>query len=441
MTLVDQFAAFLENKVNLNPDRIATLDERVEAITSYLRTHEAFADIFVDVTPQGSYAHRTIIKPVGNKEYDADVLLVLQEQTDWTPAQYTSELKKALEASQYYKGKTHKRTRCVCVDYAGDFHVDIVPYVEPRKAITNNKDGFDGNGSFQTAYPEQFTEWLEGRYRLTNDHLPDAIRLLKYLRDYKTTFSVKSVILSILVGNVVQDLPWSRDTYYADVPTTFVHVLEDLAAYVKLYPTLPSIPDPAMSGQDFKERWDEPGYENFAKWIQYYALKARAALDADDADSLALWQDIFGTDFKEAALVAASRTASLRAATDQSLSDVGIRQQLAGTVRLVGRVRQRGVQRAYDLPKRGDRVAKGRTIDFSIQDCTISGDYEVYWKVRNYGAEATAANCPRGQIFSGGTSWHESTAYWGNHYVDVYIVQGGVCVARDRQRVIVTRNR
>jgi len=65
MTLAQQFDDFLESTVNLNPYRIATLDERVAAITTFLHDHPTFADLFRDVTPQGSYAHRTIIKPVG----------------------------------------------------------------------------------------------------------------------------------------------------------------------------------------------------------------------------------------------------------------------------------------------------------------------------------------------------------------------------------------
>ena len=38
---------------------------------------------------------------------------------------------------------------------------------------------------------------------LTGGNLRKVIRLLKYLRDYKTTFSVPSVILTTLVGERV----------------------------------------------------------------------------------------------------------------------------------------------------------------------------------------------------------------------------------------------
>lgn len=439
MTLAQQFDDFLESTVNLNPHRIATLDERVAAITTFLHDHPTFADLFRDVTPQGSYAHRTIIKPVGSGEYDADVLLLLDEHPTWTPAEYTAELCRAFRGSERYKAMAHKRSRCVCIDYAGDFHIDVVPYVEDRWSITNNKDGLNGEGAWQVAYPERFTEWLEGKYRLTNDHLPEVIRLLKYLRDYKKTFSIKSVILSIMVGNVVTEVRAADSSHYPDVPTTFVRVLEDLADYVSIYEQMPLLLDPAGSGQDFRDRWDEDQYANFRTRIQGYAAKARAALDADEDKSLGLWQDIFGSGFKAPTPAVVASAAS--SPPEQSLASLGISEKPTEQVRLVGRVRKVGVQRAYDLPSRGDRVAKSRTIDFRLENCTVTGPYDVYWKVKNYGDEALEHNCPRGEVVHGESTRWETTAYWGNHYVDVYIVQNGVCVAKDRQRVIVTKNR
>ena len=99
MKLLPYFKSFLDNTVNLNDTRIAKLNSRVDSVTSFLREHETFSEYFIDVIPQGSYAHRTIIKPVGSREFDADVLLAMREHPTWTPAEYTAELKRAFEAS------------------------------------------------------------------------------------------------------------------------------------------------------------------------------------------------------------------------------------------------------------------------------------------------------------------------------------------------------
>jgi Second Messenger Oligonucleotide or Dinucleotide Synthetase domain len=183
MKLHSYFKNFLDDTVNLDDARIEKLNKRVDAMSSFLRGHEAFGEFFIDVIAQGSYAQRTIIKPVGTREYDVDVLLSMKEHPDRTPAQYTQELYKAFEASGRYKGMAHRRTRCVYIGYADPFHVDVVPYVEARKDITNNK-----TDDWEHTDPEGFTAWLETKTRATGGRLPAILRMLKYLRDTKTTF-------------------------------------------------------------------------------------------------------------------------------------------------------------------------------------------------------------------------------------------------------------
>lgn len=446
--LHEYFQYFFDHTVNLNDHRIETLNDRVATITNFLSEDTVFGELFVDVIPQGSYAHRTIIKPVGNREYDADILLALKEHPTWTPAEYTLELRRAFNSSSRYAGMAHMRSRCVYIDYANEFHVDVVPYVVDRRAITNNKGGWNGEGCWQTSLPEEFTSWLEGKYRITGGQLPAVMRLLKYLRDYKATFSVKSVILMILAGNVVSESKtWADEGYYCDVPTAFVHVLEDLAAWLRSNPGLPPILDPAGSGTDFSERWDAAGYANFSACIQQYAAKAREAIDADDpAASLAQWQGIFGPGFKkasatrslEAAASAPSRAPQVAALEQFIDRDLRIPKRITRDVRLVGRVRGSGVRKPYDLPKRGDLVGKHRTIDFRLEDLAVERPFDVYWKVRNFGDEVADASEMRGQILKGGETHFESTKWRGSHFVEVYVVKDGVCIASDRQKVIVT---
>lgn len=437
MKLHAYFKHFLENTVNLDDSRIETLNKRVDVISSFLRNHEVFGEYFLEVIPQGSFAQRTIIKPVGSREYDADVLLSLKEHPDWPPAQYTQELYKAFEGSGRYKGMSHRRTRCVYIDYADPFHVDVVPYVESRLAITDNK-----TDDWVRSDPESFTAWLEGKTRITGGRLPAILRLLKYLRDSKTTFSVKSVILTILVGESIEAWRTSIDAdRYKDIPTALVNIVEDLDQYLQANYFIPAIWDPAGTGQDFSARWDQDGYANFRRQIHHYAGKIREAYDEPDkVTSLAAWQAIFGSGFQAPPPDKPVTASAVRNTGEQFIdTTLGIPMRISKEVRLVGRVRRAGVLRAYDLPKRGDQVGQGRYIDFRLEACTVEEPYQVYWKVKNFGAEAEQLNQLRGQVSRGESSTYEHTAYVGSHYVEVYIVKDGACVARDRQQVIIKR--
>ena len=66
------------------------------------------------------------------------------------------------------------------------------------------------------------------------------IRLVKYLRDSKGTFSIKSVILTTLLGGHVNEAHLLGDlNYYADMPTTLLHVITELDAYLQANPVMP----------------------------------------------------------------------------------------------------------------------------------------------------------------------------------------------------------
>lgn len=105
-----------------------------------------------------------------------------------------------------------------------------------------------------------------------------------------------------------------------------------------------------------------------------------------------------------------------------------------------GQTRRRHGFRQCDLATQGNRVPKNRNLVFKAQT-NVSGPYELYWKVRNGGEETRAANALRGEISKDQGNLRrkeESTLYRGTHYVECYVVQNGIVVAKDRHTVIVT---
>src|SRR5579859_5758372 len=163
MKLIEYFNAFLDNEVNLNDTRLAVLDQRVGAITTFLRESTTFKDNFIDTIPQGSYAHKTIIRPVRESdEFDADLLFYLEEFDGWSAEDYVEELYRAFRDSGVYRAMVSRKTRCVTVDYAGDFHVDVVPYLERHslKYVTNRHED-----TFELTDPEAYNAWLDEKNR------------------------------------------------------------------------------------------------------------------------------------------------------------------------------------------------------------------------------------------------------------------------------------
>lgn len=449
MKLVKDFDAFLKNRVNLSDVRIEQLDKRVAAVSNFLSQGEdAVSRNFIELVPQGSYSQRTIINPVGkNDEFDADVLLDMKEVNGWKAEDYVQELYTVFRSSPTYQNMVSRQTRCVTINYANQFHVDVVPFLtrHDTRYITNRR-----TNEFELTNPEGFNEWLEDQNRLTGGRLVKVIRLLKYLRDFKSNFSVKSVILTILLGGRVDNsVLWADPGHYKDLPTALKNLVSDLDEYLQANMTMPSISDPSCPTETFNHRWNQDEYANFRKWIHFYMDWINDAFDESDQDqSRKKWQKIFGEDFGTysiGSVVKSSQAHLSRSDVKDTEEDIterwGIQISLDHRyrVKIGARVRKQAGFRDYELASYGNVVGIRRTIDFRIAQNNVPPPFDVYWKVRNTGKEAFDANAIRGQVVKdgGSRSKAEPTAYKGRHYVEVYIVKGGRCVALDHHPVII----
>lgn len=455
MKFTNDFSQFLANTVNLNQSRIDRLQDHVNAIEGYLASDTIIGEQFIDLIPAGSWAHRSIIRPVKtNDEFDADVLLYMEENPNWLPKDYLNELHAAFKRSPIYKDKVQWHTRCIRINYAGDFHVDVVPYVERNDGhyVTNRLEPPE-EGRFEASNPELFTSWVDDRERYTNGNFIKTVRLAKYLRDHKDTFSCKSVILKTLLGGVVNEIEATNyPELYLDLPTTLKTLFSKLTA--SLPNEMPAVMDPGETGDNFTDRYkDAWDYDNFKNMITHYSAKIDEAYNESDAEKSArLWRNIFGDDFKPENSLSKSSGAHIvtRAPKEEFINEhpysfdmeldpvykLKVVGRCIGTI-LATQTRKKGF-RQFDLPTRGNRVPKDRWILFTAK-VKIVGAYSMYWKVRNEGEEARIKEQLRGEIRPDGGSGQlkESTQYKGYHYVECYVVQGRKVVAYDKQRVTV----
>ncbi|MEU3322178.1 cyclic GMP-AMP synthase DncV-like nucleotidyltransferase [Streptomyces sp. NPDC006785] len=443
MKLLAYFSEFLADTVNLNQTRLGLLNDRVGAITSTLKTDSQIGNLYRTHIPQGSWAHRTIIKPFNNHEFDADFLLHMEEMEDWKPKDYLREVRAAFKRSATYKEKVTKKNRCCRIVYAGDCHVDVVPYItltDGREVIVNYADN-----EFEDTNPQGFTDWMKEKDGLANGQLRRVIKLLKYVRDYKQTFRVPSVILTTLLGERVQT--WHEATRYSDTPTALKTILADLDAWLDLYPLMPPLPDPSCPETTFNHRWNQDQYGNFRNKVKLYSSWVTEAFDEDDKTlSLAAWQRVFGTSFQQPSSVQKSLTASsdlpttreARAPYEQYIEEFGFNWKGGHKVRINAQVLPKAGFRHGSL-RRLRRVSTLQSLHFTITT-DVPEPYDLYWKVRNRVPEATAHGQLRGEITldeDRSRSRKEETSWKGQHYVEAYIVKDGRVLATDHHDVVI----
>jgi len=288
------FDNFLENTVNLNTDRYKRVVKADETLSKFIKNSDTFKDLYVSTTPQGSVRQKTIIKPVDDDdEFDVDLLIILEENPDWSPADYHSNMADIFNDSDRYRDitDTKGKTRCITIDYNSDFHVDLVPAIERDGQIfifnkaDNKPERTDGDG---------YAQWFEQQDANAGGYLVPVVRLLKYLRDSREDFETKSIILTTIAGMQV-----NPDDSFASIPEALASILNGMKDYLLQFEAPPSISNPAMPDEDFDRHWknDNQGFKNFKMAIEKYADIATEAISANEDKAESLWKELFGDKF------------------------------------------------------------------------------------------------------------------------------------------------
>lgn len=302
MQLADHFDVLMKDTVNLSQFKLDQLQKRVDAIYNALTADVTVGGMILGKTPQGSWAHRTIIQPQNGKEFDADFMLDMEENPDWSdsPKTYIDEVYYALKRHpKYGQMPVTRKCRCVRVSYANDMHVDIVPHVILagwREVIVNRDEN-----TWEDTNPQGFTDWMRKQDTIAGGNLRKVIRLVKYLRDHKDSFTgTKSILLTTMLGQRVSELSKIIDPgCYSNLPTALRTIIKDLDDWLQVNPNRPSIADPSGSGATFDHRWNDESYRFFRDRIHVHAAEIEDAYTEPNKDaSVQKWQQLFGDGFK-----------------------------------------------------------------------------------------------------------------------------------------------
>ena len=442
----NEFSKFMRNTVNLNQSRIETLSSRVKAIDDFLKNDDVFGAIYKETRSQGSFAHRTIIKPSKKKqEFDADIVFYLKENLDWEPKHYIEELYKRFKANGTYEEKCGRGTRCVTIDYAGEFHLDIVPCIHRENAVFNDTFHICNRkeNTEERTNPQGFTDWLAEKNRETGrNNLIKVIRLLKYLRDIKQTFSCKSILLTTLIANQIGGL---RDLTapYTDLPTTLRVLVGRLNDYLKDNAHMPVVCNPVDDNENFNRHWDQAKYENFRNQIGRYTDWINDAFDEENqAESIKKWQKIFGDDFGREII---TNSVKKDIAVENISNDIPIpvhaeepKWPISGPNNLPLKVtvhdERRGSAIELAVMQRevvGASIAKNLKVRMEYLG-GIAATHKLYWQIVNRGHDALRNNCGRGEIFPDTRVRWEETLYEGTHWIECFLVdkKKKICTGR-----------
>ncbi|HZR85379.1 MAG TPA: nucleotidyltransferase [Bradyrhizobium sp.] len=410
------------------------------------------------------HRRRTPIRPVDGREFDADLLVMVNPVEGWTAAEYVESLGRVFSGSKTYDDKTKTWDYCVTITYAGDRKVDLAPCIVGRR-WEGSMEVCNRKGSFELTAPVEYTEWMKERNAYSgNNSFRKVTRLVKYLRDIKETFTCPSVLLTTLLGNQIQWFDKDTDAF-ADVPTTLQTLMGRLDDWLRMYPSRPAVTNPKLPSEDFASLFGtDDQYSNFRTVIaRYRKWIDEAHLTGGRQESIAAWQKVFGEEFGKASVIKVAadaaaegfaRVRGLLSSTAAHLNELvevvknygisvlpldfarppHIRQPTwrqvpnLATVRMTAEWREqrastagRAIRAGEVLPPRGGLHFRAFTAD----GAPLSPEFEVQWRITNTGAVAMAKGAGRGGFYVENSShgrW-ETLDYRGVHLSEAFVIR------------------
>lgn len=461
MKLISEFKKFMDVTVNLNDTRLTLLEERVATIKKFVRGSDWDPSI-LSFIEQGSWAHKTIIRPVDSGEFDADLLVKVKAVDGWDASEYVKELGRVFRSSGRYSDKIQVYDYCVTITYADECKIDIAPLVSGRINEGDLEVCDKKSNNFVPSSPIEYTNWLKDKNGYSgNNSFRKATRLIKYIRDIKKRFSCQSVLLTTLIADRINW--WDKDSgNFPDTPTALQTLMARLDDWLQLHEVKPKVLNPQLKSEDFADLWNDTQYANFRNFIHKYRGWIDDAMAAENrADSVARWRKVFGDDFAPGEVAEKSEarainlaTSFMRPAADHASDLVAMVMDFGVTVLprwfhdiphkqappwplaknnliqvIVSAKYARTREGSREVPIRdGESVPPDGGLWFDVKVDgfrEIPSDCYVRWRITNTGSVALMNNAGRGTFYapsSGKRRW-EPLRYKGIHIAEAFVVR------------------
>lgn len=293
-TQLDDLLARIAEEIQLDDTRKERMEVAYRAIESLLNEDTGFfKDAIFEIYPQGSVRIGTTVKPIGKNEFDLDIVVhIVMDWKKYPPQYIYNQLKRVLQNSDRYKDKVELKNRCIRLNYAGDFHMDILPgcqesnYDKDKLVIPDRKLG-DWTSGNPRGYGNWFIEksnlakitLLEKAYAMENlpadefskkKPLQRAVQLIKMYRDEYFKSNPEMATSSIILTTITGEFYEGEESIFDTIENIINKIKQNFNSVGSIGNRL-KILNPVNSQEDFSDKWDddkEPElYEHFKKFI------------------------------------------------------------------------------------------------------------------------------------------------------------------------------
>lgn len=301
--IAEAFRAF-DTRISLDQARLRRIRSAHHALRKSAEDDAALSQRLVGSFIQGSYAQGTAIRPPEGGTFDVDVVLGFDLREKGllgtrlkSPLDAIRWLARRVRGFRQISGRVLTRSRCVRVEYQGDFHMDVV--------IAHAPDGLTGTilvpdrrrEEWIESHPRGLIDWCASRNKATDHGFSRTVRYLKHWRDHRLPKSARpsSMALQAMVGKGLGNRIRSDAE---NVVCALRYIAGETGSHEPGWNEL-VIKNPVDDRSNLAENWDDESIVKFSRHARRASRLAESALAArTERSSKRLWTKFFGEAFQ-----------------------------------------------------------------------------------------------------------------------------------------------
>lgn len=395
---------------------------------------------------QGSVKMSTVVQNE-NDDYDIDVAIVFDRDVlgDKGPQAIRNMVADALgRKTQLFNAEPEVKTSCVRIKYADGYHIDFAVYRRYYDDMNDNWIYEHAGSEWSQRELKGLSDWFDEQNGNSDGKLRKVIRLSKMFCKSRDSWGnmPSGLIQTILCDEKLQDT-------YERIDELFYHTMEKVIDRIE---SDISVEAPVDNYRNLTPRKSDK--KKMVNWKN--RLKSKME-DLDilfknsctKNDAIQVWYGFFNHDFwdaQEGESIGYSTDTILNsissfAESEQFIEDlypVNISYHCTVSCEVSGNGwRQKPLSDFLSVLKQ--YLPHNFEIKCVMVVTNCPQPYKIFWKVKNVGLEAERRNQIRGEINEKGNTLVEHSKFFGNHYIECYIIHNDVCVAKKRINIPIGR--
>ncbi len=290
-----QFDFLLEEvarNLQLTPTQFNDAEGKYKAVGNWLGADDSPITFFDPlIYPQGSMSLRTTVKPRAQDEFDLDLVCLMQIGANIDPDTVYGLVRDRLAAHETYKSLLEPKPRCLRLNYAGQFHLDIIPAIpDKNRRGTGVLIPARDLGVWKDSDPKAYVAWFDSQCNIVRRMLAKeaqieplpvdeekqkaclrlSTQLLKRHRDIVFEDRRKapsSIVLTTLMAQAYEGHALCSDALIA--------ALDSITDGLEIS-GVPRIPNPVNPTENLTADWDDRFYRTFLAFVANFHDRMKA---------------------------------------------------------------------------------------------------------------------------------------------------------------------